>query len=115
MVEEEANVPRVFAQVANHDAPEIDRPMEVDRIGAGELEPEVVVDEANVADEGVRLVAQRSVPGARGDPGEFAVGPDPEPKWIVAAVVPETDMGKVDVADLIVRVERDEKTPIADG
>ena len=89
--------------------------MTCDGVAANDLNAEPFASECNVGDECLRKVAKHSLPIVGKDPGEFAIGPNAEPKRETFSMVLLPDVRKIDIADLIFVVEIDQQIAVADG
>jgi hypothetical protein len=114
-VEEEADVARLVVEVADGHPAEEDRLVEVHGVVAGDLEPEPLVDQADVGHQGVGLVAEFTRPPLVLDPGELAVGPDAEALDVPGGVVVLAHTREVEIAHPVEVVEGDEQVAVADG
>src|SRR5207247_5833487 len=109
---EEAHFAILAGRVLDRDLFEVDVAVEVDCVPAIEAQLERGVIEMSVPDERLVLVIDAPLPAAIADPHERPVGPDSEAARLAGGVVLLTDVGVVEVAQLIVGVEGDEEVAV---
>ena len=115
MMEKYANVPGFVARILQANASEKYVFVTRDGVAANDLDAKPFTFECNVGDECLRNVPEGSLPIVGKDPGEFAIGPNAEPKRETLGMVLLPDMREIDVADLIFVVEIDQQIAVADG
>jgi hypothetical protein len=121
LVVEDADRAVVTREVLDLDLADQDRAVEVHDVVAVQRQAQVAVVEADGGRERVAEVALADLPAGVGGPEELGlalageVTVDAEPAGAGAGVVLLTDVGEVDVANLVLVVEGDEQAPVADG
>jgi hypothetical protein len=111
---ERANLAFATELVLDRDLFEVDVPVEVHGVPATKSQAERRVVQGRVTDERLVLVLDVDLPAVVSDPAELSVDPDAESARSADGVVLLSDVGVVDVAQLIARVERDEEIAVAE-
>ena len=112
--EEERYMPFPLLLVDHPDLLQVDVQIEIDRVAASELQPPGLMPERHVRDQTVVTITEVSRP-AGAHPGEVAIRPDAEPGRVPLGVVFLPDVGKIDVANSVVRIEVQQEIAVADG
>ena len=102
---EEPHLPLASECVFDGDLLEVDVPIEVDRVAEPQAQPELRMDERRVTDEGLVLVGDATIPPVVAGPRERSIDPKAEARRIADRVVLLADVGVVDVAELVARIE----------
>ena len=111
---EEPYLPLTTERVLDRDLLQVDVAVEVDRVTEAQAQPELGMDERRVTDERLVLVGDVPVPAIISRPRELPVHPDAEPRRLADRVIFLTDVGVVDVAQLVARIKRDEEIAVAE-
>jgi hypothetical protein len=107
-------------QVLQFDLANEDVAVEINGVVAIHCQTKVAMVEGDAGGEGVTKVALTDLPARIAGPEQLAalragdITVDAEVAWPGAAVVFLPDMRKVDVANLVLMIERDQKRPVTD-
>jgi len=122
LLEEQADFTPLVRQVRHADLLDKDVAIEVHHVVAIEFDPEAVVVEADARGQRLAEVSQRLLPALCARPGKpprrvqtRVVHEDAEAARPPSGVVFLADVGEIHVADLVVRIERDQKVAVPDG
>src|SRR5205823_12203060 len=85
-----------------------------DRVTEAQAQPELGMDEHRVTDERLVLVGDAPVPAIVARPRELPIHPDAEARGLAHRVIFLTDIGVVDVTQLVARIKRDEEVAVAE-
>src|SRR4051812_36950415 len=88
--------------------------MHIHRVVRDDFQSELLIRQTHIRDERVLHVAKLASPAFVTHPGELAVRPDAETKRVAFGMILFADVRKIDVADSVPLVKRDEQRAITD-
>src|SRR5207249_3516520 len=104
VMKKDADRPIAFIlQIPDPDATQEHIFMARDGVVARDRKTERFVFEDDIGYQSFRQISQRALPFVRKHPAKFTVRPDAEPKRKTFRMIFLTDVGKINVADLILR------------
>ena len=115
LVEVQPRHARRRRKVPHDDALQVDVEVEIHRVRAVHLDLHRGVAQAHARDQRLLFVGDRARPAVVVDPAQPAVHPDAEVERLRPGVVLLADMRKIEIADPVATVERDEHVAVADG
>jgi len=112
MADEKANFAIVRDHVLNLYFPDINIFMEIDNITASKRKPQVCMIKGDPGNHGIFFIPKVNLPFIP-DPGEPATNPYAETAVFALDMIFLPHMGKIEFADIIVMVKRDEKLTVS--
>ena len=112
LVEEELDLARSALQVDDLNSPDVDVEMAIDGVLAAKLQGQRAAPESHLRDERVVAIPEIRFP-LWAHPGDAAVDPDSEAKFVPPGVVLQADPGEEDVPNAVARIEVHEEIAVA--